>query len=109
LGINPDGPLGVSELRATYGGFFLFLGAGCLFTQSEAAFQVAGTAWCGAALARLMSVVIDKSRSRENIVGFFVEAIIGLMMLSVLLRTLSANGLSPNDRIDNVVVNAYGR
>jgi hypothetical protein len=56
-----------------------------------------------------MSVVIDKSRSRENIVGFFVEAIIGLMMLSVLLRTLSANGLSPNDRIDNVVVNAYGR
>ena len=109
LGINPDGPLGVSELRATYGGFFLFLGAGCLFTQSEAAFQVAGTAWCGAALARLMSVVIDKSRSRENIVGFFVEAIIGLMMLSVLLRTLSANGSSPNDRIDNVVVNAYGR
>jgi hypothetical protein len=32
-----------------------------------------------------MSVAIDKSRSRENIVGFFVEAIIGLMMLSVLL------------------------
>jgi hypothetical protein len=63
LGINPDGPLGVSELRATYGGFFLFLGAGCLFSQSEAAFQVAGTAWCGAALARLMSVAIDKSRS----------------------------------------------
>ena len=87
LGINPDGPLGFSELRATYGGFFLFLGAGCLFTQSEAAFQVAGTAWCGAALARLMSVVIDKSRSRENIVGFFVEAIIGLMMLSVLLTS----------------------
>ena len=69
LGINPDGPLGVSELRATYGGFFLFLGAGCLFSQSEAAFQVAGTAWCGAALARLMSVAIDNSRSRENILG----------------------------------------
>jgi hypothetical protein len=34
-----------------------------------------------------MSVVIDKSRSRENIVGFFVEAIIGLMMLSVLLTS----------------------
>lgn len=67
LGINPDGPLGVSELRATYGGFFLFLGAGFLFSQSEAAFQVAGTAWCGAALARLMSVAIEKkSLSRKH-------------------------------------------
>jgi len=87
LGITPSGPFGVSELRATYGGFFLCLGAGCLVAQSNAAFQVAGIAWCGAALARLLSLVIDKSHSRENIVGIFVEAIIGLMMLSVLLTS----------------------
>jgi hypothetical protein len=85
LGIIPNGPLGISELRATYGGFFLCLGTGCLVTQSEAAFQVTGVAWCGAALARLMSVVVDKSRSHENIAGFVIEATIGLMMLSVLI------------------------
>lgn len=86
LGISPDGPLGVSELRATYGGFFLCLGAGCLATQSDTVFMVAGSAWCGAAIARLMSVAADKSRSRENIVGCIIEATIGLMMLSAILR-----------------------
>jgi hypothetical protein len=85
MGLTPHGALGVSELRATYGGFFLCFGAACLFTHSEAAFQVGGTAWCGAALARLISIVVDKSYSCENIIGFFVEAIIGLMMLSVLI------------------------
>jgi hypothetical protein len=28
LGIQSDGPLGISEFRATYGGFFLCLGIG---------------------------------------------------------------------------------
>lgn len=86
LGISPDGPLGVSELRATYGGFFLCLGAGCLATQSDTVFMVAGSAWCGAAIARLMSVAADRSRSRENILGCIIEATIGLMMLSAILR-----------------------
>ena len=52
VGIRGQGPLGTSELRATYGGFFLCLGAGCLATQSEHAFMVVGAAWCGAAIAR---------------------------------------------------------
>jgi hypothetical protein len=47
---------------------------------------IAGSAWCGAAIARLMSVAADKSRSRENIVGCIFEATIGVMMLSVILR-----------------------
>lgn len=29
LGIHPEGPLGTSEFRATYGGFFMCLGIGC--------------------------------------------------------------------------------
>jgi len=81
VGISPEGPLGMSELRATYGGFFLCLGIGCLVTQSDTAFLVAGSAWCGAAIARLISVAADKSRSRENIVGLLVEATVGLMLL----------------------------
>jgi len=86
LGIHPEGPRGISEVRATYGGFFLGLGLGCLATQSDTAFLVAGSAWCGAAIARLMSVVADKSRSRENIIGLLVEATVGLMLLSAILR-----------------------
>jgi hypothetical protein len=81
LGIRGEGPLGKSELRATYGGFFLCLGAGCLATQSEPAFMVAGSAWCGAAIARLISLVVDNSRSWQNLLGLALEATIGAMLL----------------------------
>jgi hypothetical protein len=50
LGIEPDRPLGISEFRATYGGFFLCLGIGCLVAQSVQVFTVVGAAWCAAAI-----------------------------------------------------------
>lgn len=82
LGIEPDQPLGVSEFRATYGGFFLCLGIGCLVAQSPQVFTVVGAAWCAAALARLVSVVADGSRTAHNFAGVGVEASIGLAMLA---------------------------
>ena len=85
LGIEPDRPLGVSEFRATYGGFFLCLGIGCLLAQSASAFTVVGAAWCAAALARIASFVVDGSRTRDNLAGVAFEAGIGLAMLAVQL------------------------
>lgn len=52
LGVSTQGPLGVSEARAPYGGFFLCLGIGCFVAQSPSAFAVMGAAWCAAAAAR---------------------------------------------------------
>lgn len=86
LAIRPEGPRGISEVRATYGGFFLCLGLGCLVTQSDTAFLVAGSAWLGAAIARLISVVADKSLTRENIMGLLFEATVGLMLLSAIFK-----------------------
>ena len=85
LGIQPDGPLGISEFRATYGGFFLCLGIGCLAAQSPAAFAVAGAAWCAAAAARMLSMAIDGSRSWQNVVGILFEASVGGAMLAARL------------------------
>ena len=82
LGIHPDGSLGVSELRATYGGFFMSLGIGCLVAQSAPVFTVVGAAWCAAAFARLISCVVDTSRSWRNLVGIGFEAAVGLSMLA---------------------------
>ena len=82
LGIRPDGPLGMSELRATYGGFFMCLGIGCLVAQSSPAFVVVGAAWCAAALTRLVSWALDNSRSWHNLVGIGFEAGVGLSMLA---------------------------
>lgn len=82
LGLEPDKPLGISEFRATYGGFFLCLGIGCLLAQSVPAFTVVGAAWCAAALTRIVSFVVDGSRTWQNLAGVGFEAGIGLAMLA---------------------------
>jgi hypothetical protein len=82
VGVAPAGALGVSEVRATYGGFFLGLGVACLVAQSRAAFVVAGTAWGAAAFARILSVVFDHSRTRENYAGILIEAGMAALLLS---------------------------
>jgi hypothetical protein len=85
LGIKPDSPLGISEFRATYGGFFLCLGMGCLAAQSVQVFTVVGAAWCAAAFARIISYAVDSSRTAHNLSGVGVEAGIGLAMLAAQL------------------------
>jgi len=82
LGLEPDKPLGISEFRATYGGFFLCLGIGCLLAQSVPAFTVVGAAWCAAALTRIVSFVVDGSRTWQNLAGVGFELGIGLAMLA---------------------------
>ncbi|MFY8220976.1 MAG: DUF4345 family protein [Pirellulales bacterium] len=85
LGIRPEGPLGTAEFRATYGGFFMCLGIGCLVAQSVPVFTVVGAAWCAAALARLISSAVDASRSWHNLFGIGFEAGVGLSMLAAQL------------------------
>jgi hypothetical protein len=85
LGIQPDGPLGISEFRATYGGFFLCLGIGCFVAQSPSAFTVVGAAWCAAAAVRVLSLAVDRSRSWQNVVGILFEASVGGAMLAARL------------------------
>ena len=59
LGIDLDRPLGTSEFRATYGGFFLSLGIGCIVAQSVQVFTIVGAAWCSAAIVRMVSCAVD--------------------------------------------------
>lgn len=80
--LKPQGRIGVSEVRATYGGFFLALGAWALWTQLPAAFTVAGVAWLGAAAGRAISVVVDRSTEPKNLGGIVFEAAIGALLLA---------------------------
>lgn len=80
--IAPLGANGLSELRATYGGLFVALGAQCLLSQSVVVFTVPGVAWSGAAIGRLVSVIIDGNRDRRNLGGMLMELGIGLLLLA---------------------------
>ena len=84
LGVEARNPLGSSELRATYGGFFIGLGVGCWLAQSSVVFAVVGGAWCTAGCIRLLTICFERSLSSENVVGAAVELAVGFAMLSAI-------------------------
>ncbi len=73
IGLALPGTLGVSEFRATYGGLFIGVGLATLILGSRDAALVLAAAWGGAFLARMVSLVVDKSRSKENVAGLLIE------------------------------------
>ncbi len=82
VGVAADSTLGRSEVRATYGGIFVGLGAACLALRTPEAFAVAGAAWLFAALARVASLAVERDASARNLAGVIVESGIGLALLS---------------------------
>ena len=79
--MRPEGRLGLSELRATYGGLFAAMGAFTFMAQDGVAFALLGAAWVGAALGRAFSIVVDDSREKLNFGGVLFESGIALLLL----------------------------
>lgn len=82
IGIAPGGKLGLSEIRATYGGLFIGLGAACLWLQQPEVYGAVGLAWLLAAVSRTASMLLDRSVSGQNAGGVIVEAGIGVALLA---------------------------
>lgn len=82
VSIRPVGGLGISEIRATYGGLFLAMGLACLILQSNHAFLVAGASWLGAGLLRFPALFLDKGSFPKGLAGALLELTIGLLLLS---------------------------
>jgi hypothetical protein len=82
VGIEPIGTLGVSEVRATYGGLFTALGLCALVAQSPVVFTVVGLGWAGIAAGRLVSVFADRSFSPTNLGGLAMEAGLAALLLA---------------------------
>jgi hypothetical protein len=61
----------------------LFIGAGgaVLLSGSTTAATVLGAAWGGTFVARALSVVIDRSRSKENAAGLVIEGVMAALLL----------------------------
>ena len=81
IGLHLPGRLGVSEFRATYGGLFIGAGLATLLLGSRDAALVLGAAWGGAFLARAVSMLVDKSRSKENVAGLLIEALVAALLV----------------------------
>ena len=81
VGIHPEGRLGISEIRATYGGVFFGLGAGAFLYASDGVYLTLALGWFGAATVRTASVFVDKSYDKQNIGGIVMEVVVGSFFL----------------------------
>ncbi len=69
--------MGASEIRASVGALFVGMGVGALLLGTPEAYVMLGFCWCGAAMGRLTSLVLDGS-SQKKWVYFIVEAGVGI-------------------------------
>jgi hypothetical protein len=82
IGLTPEGRLGASELRATYGGLFAALGAFAIATRDEVAFAIVGAAWLGAAGARCADALLVAGADRRVWRAALFEAGVAVLLLA---------------------------
>jgi hypothetical protein len=70
----------ISEVRATYGGIFIGMSLYALLSQEPHAFLAVAAAWIMAALARILSALVDNAITPANIGGIVVELAIGSLI-----------------------------
>ena len=81
VSIKSLGKEGNSEIRATYGGFFLGISLFALSSQDSIVFIVLGIGWLSAALIRLFSLCFGFYTSK-NLMGVIFEGLIGGLCIS---------------------------
>jgi len=84
VSVRAIGKEGLSEIRATYGGFFVGLGVCALFYQYQLLFMMLGIAWSFAGIVRFVTLFFG-SMSLKNISGALFELTIGCLCLSGML------------------------
>jgi len=79
-GLLAQGPRGISEIRAIFGGLFIALGI-APFIFGESAYQVLGAGYLAIALVRLVSIFLDKSTASSNLISLGIEIVFGIILI----------------------------
>jgi hypothetical protein len=80
-GLRADSGRGITEIRAVLGGFFVALGAAPLILDAVAAYQMLGIAYLVVAATRAVSMFVDQSVERSNIISVVVEIVFGVILV----------------------------
>ena len=79
-GLIAEGPRGISEIRAIFGGLFIALGI-APFLFGEPAYRVLGAGYLAIALVRLVSIFLDKSTASSNLISLAIEIVFGVILI----------------------------
>jgi hypothetical protein len=80
-GLTAPGARGVSEVRAVFGGLFIALGLAPLILGTPA-YQMLGYGYLAIAVTRTISIVVDKSYARSNIISLAIEIVFGAILVA---------------------------
>lgn len=80
-GIKPIGGRGITEIRAIFGGLFIGLGLAAFILDHSVAYPMLGITYFAIAVVRAISMVIDKSIERSNIISLAAEIILGIILV----------------------------
>lgn len=80
-GLEVSGGRGITEIRAVLGGFFVGLGAAVIILNDPAAYMTLGIAYLVVAGVRAISMLIDKSVERSNVISVIAEVVFGVILV----------------------------
>lgn len=84
IGLSLEGARGIkaglSQFRATLGGFFIAVGVTAIVIGPGAGLVV-GIGWLGTAAARAVSVIVDRNASAANLIELALEAVVGVLFV----------------------------
>ena len=80
IGLTATGPRGISEIRAIFGGLFIALGIVPLFLGTNA-YRMLGIGYLAIALARSISIIIDRSYAQSNWISLAIEIVLGVILV----------------------------
>ena len=97
LQLAPTSSRGIAETRAGLGGTYASLGGFALVSRRRTADAAVGAAWLGAALARLVSLAIDRPRT-DSAFWAYLAAEVGFGAMALVaarnhLATIGAPGV----------------
>jgi hypothetical protein len=80
-GLSPTGPRGITEIRAVLGAFFVALGAVPLALGEPATYRMLGIAYLVVAAVRTVSMIVDRSIVRSNVISAVSEVLFGIVLV----------------------------
>jgi hypothetical protein len=80
-GLEVKGGRGITEIRTISGGFFVGLGGAVLLINDQSAYLALGIASLVVAAVRAISMFVDNSVVRSNVISVISEVVFGVILV----------------------------
>ena len=80
-GLDVSGGRGITEIRAVLGGVFIGLGAAVIYLRDPSAYLTLGITYLVIAGVRTVSMFVDKSVERSNVISVLTEVVFGVILV----------------------------